>query len=133
MPTTDNKGDAMDQIKVILVDDEKEYVTALSERIQMRGMETYIAFDGEQALKMIDGKDFDVMVLDLKMPGMDGLSVLKSLKKSDSKIKVIIITGHGSDVEEEIAYNNGAFKYMQKPVVLDELIDHIKKACSGIS
>ena len=123
----------MDRIKIILVDDEKEYVTTLSERIQMRGMETTIAFDGEKAIEMVENQIFDVMVLDLKMPGIDGLSVLKAIQKTKPEIKVIIITGHGSDVEKEIAYKNGAFMYMQKPVVLDELIDHIKCACAGDS
>jgi len=119
----------MDRIKVILVDDEEEYITTLSERMNLRGMETHIAFNGEKALEMVKDQSFDVMVLDLKMPGMDGLSVLKHLKKSHPDINVIIITGHGSDIERDKAYQYGAFMYMQKPVNLDELTEHIKNAC----
>jgi DNA-binding NtrC family response regulator len=119
----------MDQIKVILVDDEVEYVTTLSERMRMRGMETHIAFDGEKALEMVKTQSFDVMVLDLKMPGIDGLTVLKSLKKSHPDINIIIITGHGSDDERKKAYEHGAFMYMQKPISLEELTEHIKNAC----
>ena len=121
----------MDRIKVILVDDEEEYVTTLSERMNIRGMETHIALDGEKALEMVKAQPFDVMVLDLKMPGIDGLTVLKSLKKSHPNINVIIITGHGSYKERDSAYRHGAFMYMQKPVNLDELTDHIKKAFSS--
>jgi len=121
----------MDRIKVILVDDEEEYVTTLSERMHIRGLETHIALDGEKALEMVKEQPFDVMVLDLKMPGIDGISVLKHLKKSHPKIKVIIVTGHGSDLERDRSYRHGAFMYMQKPVDLDELTKHIQKACTG--
>jgi len=120
----------MEPIKVILVDDEVEYITALSERLQMRGMETDLAFNGEKAIERVEEQDYDVMVLDLKMPGIDGLSVLKALNKSHPEIRVIIITGHGSDIEKDLAYQYGAFMYMQKPIVLEELIDQINIACA---
>ena len=78
------------------------------------GWKPILPLTGEKAIEMVENQDFDVMVLDLKMPGIDGLSVLKSLQKTKPEIKVIIITGHGSDVEKAIAYKNGAFMYMQK-------------------
>ena len=119
----------MDPINVILVDDEEEYVSTLSERIQMRGFNSCVASDGEQALKMIRENTYNVMVLDLRMPGMDGMTVLKAVKKTHPGIQVVMITGHGSDLDKKAALDNGAFAYMEKPVELETLIDHIKKAC----
>jgi DNA-binding NtrC family response regulator len=119
----------MNPINVILVDDEEEYVTTLSERIQMRGFNSRVAPDGEQALKMIHENTYHVMVLDLRMPGIDGMAVLKAVKKTHPEMQVVMITGHGSDLDKENALGNGAFAYMEKPVELDALIDYIKKAC----
>ena len=118
----------MKKIKILLVDDEQEFVGALSERIQMRNFNSNIAFDGEQALEIVDKDVPDVVVLDLKMPGIDGMEVLRRIKKNYPKVQVIIQTGHGSDKHEEEAKKLGAFGYFQKPVELDTLIDKIKKA-----
>jgi len=118
----------MNSIKVILVDDEQEFVTTLSERIQIRNIGTHIAFSGEQALEMVKNFSFDAMVLDLNMPGMDGLAVLKSVKKIHPEIQVIILTGHGSEADQKLTLSSGAFAYLQKPVELDTLIHHIKNA-----
>jgi two-component system, OmpR family, response regulator CpxR len=120
----------MNPINVILVDDEEEYVTTLSERIQMRGFNSHIAHDGEQALKMIRENFYNVMVLDLRMPGIDGMTVLKAVKKTHPDIQVVMITGHGGDLDRKAALDNGAFAYMEKPVELEVLVGHIKKACS---
>jgi DNA-binding response OmpR family regulator len=112
----------MSKFKVLLVDDEREYVTTLGERMEMRGFEPEIAFSGEQALGMLEHSLPDVMVLDLKMPGIDGLEVLRRVKKRYPQIQVIILTGHGSDRDEAAARRLGAFDHLQKPVDINDLV-----------
>jgi DNA-binding NtrC family response regulator len=112
----------MSKFKVLLVDDEREYVTTLGERMQMRGLDPEIAFSGEQALGMLEHSLPDVMVLDLKMPGIDGLEVLRRVKKRYPQIQVIILTGHGSDRDEAAARRLGAFDHLQKPVDINDLV-----------
>ena len=116
------------KINVLLVDDEEEFVKALSERIQMRNHGSEIALDGEQALKKIGEKRPDVMVLDLKMPGMDGIEVLRHVKKAYPELPVIILTGHGTEKDEEEALRLGAFQYLKKPVKIETLMKHVRNA-----
>ena len=122
----------MKNIKVLLVDDEKDFVNSLSERIQMRELDSKIAYDGEQALELVTDEIPDVVVLDLRMPGIDGLEVLERLKKKYPKVQVIILTGHGSDEDERIAKRLGAYDYLQKPVSIDKLIRSIKGAYQNL-
>jgi DNA-binding response OmpR family regulator len=118
----------MEKIKILLVDDEKEFVETLSERIRMREHDSDVALDGEQALKKMDDDLPDVVVLDLKMPGMDGMEVLRRIRKAYPKVQVIMLTGHGSEKDEEEARKLGAFEYLQKPVEIDTLMKKVKKA-----
>ncbi len=114
--------------KVLLVDDEKEYVETLSERLVTRNVGSYAVFDGQEALEFIDGDQPDVMVLDLKMPGINGIEVLKQTKKSNPNIEVIILTGHGSEADRETCMNLGAFAYLQKPADIEKLSSTIAEA-----
>jgi two-component system response regulator CpxR len=114
--------------KVLLVDDEREFVTALSERFIMRDMGSAVAYDGESALQMISTDEPEVMVLDLRMPGIDGIEVLRRVKKSRPDIEVIILTGHGDEKDRKICVELGAFAYLQKPVDIDLLTDTLKRA-----
>lgn len=118
----------MKKIKVMLVDDEEEFVTTLSERIQMRDFSSSVAFTGEQALHIVNDQVPDVMILDLKMPGIDGMEVLRRVKKAYPEVQVIILTGHGSEKDKKEALSLGAFGYLQKPVQIDELIKNIINA-----
>jgi DNA-binding response OmpR family regulator len=118
----------MEKIKILLVDDEQEFVETLSERIRMREHDSDVALDGEQALKKMDDDLPDVVVLDLKMPGMDGMEVLRRIRKAYPKVQVIMLTGHGSEKDEEEARKLGAFEYLQKPVEIDTLMKKVKKA-----
>jgi DNA-binding NtrC family response regulator len=122
----------MKNIKVLLVDDEKDFVNSLSERIQMRELDSKIAYDGEQALELVTDEIPDVVVLDLRMPGIDGLEVLERLKKNYPKVQVIILTGHGSDEDEKVSKRLGAYDYLQKPVSIDKLIRSIKGAYQSL-
>jgi two-component system response regulator CpxR len=114
--------------KVMLVDDEKEFVHTLSERLRTRSLESSIAYDGEQALEMIEKDLPDVMVLDLMMPGIDGIEVLRRIKRDHPEVEVIILTGHGSDREKQLAEELGAFAYLNKPVDVDLLARVMREA-----
>jgi DNA-binding response OmpR family regulator len=118
----------MEKIKILLVDDEQEFVETLSERIKMREHDSEVALDGEQALKKMEDEIPDVVVLDLKMPGIDGMEVLRRIRKAYPKVQVIMLTGHGSEKDEEEARKLGAFEYLEKPVEIDKLMKKIKKA-----
>ena len=116
-----------EEIKILLVDDEKQFVDTLAERLAMRGFSARVAYDGPQALKAVEDPT-DVIVLDLRMPGMDGVEVLRSVKKSNPQVQVIILTGHGGDAEEQTAYRMGAYNFLKKPMDIDELLNSIRMA-----
>jgi two-component system response regulator CpxR len=114
--------------KVLLVDDEREFVQTLSERLLLREMGSAVAYDGESALSLIRDDEPEVMILDLKMPGIDGIEVLRRVKKTNPDVEVIILTGHGSEADREICMKLGAFAYLQKPVDIDLLSSRLKEA-----
>ncbi len=114
--------------KVLLVDDEREFVQTLSERLMLRDMGSAVAFDGESALKLVHEDDPEVMILDLKMPGIDGIEVLRRVKDTQPGIEVIILTGHGSESDRETCMQLGAFAYLQKPVDIEVLSNTLKRA-----
>ena len=116
-----------EDIKILLVDDEKQFVDTLAERLSMRGFEARVAYDGPQALKAVE-QPTDVIVLDLRMPGMDGFEVLRNVKNSNPQVQVIILTGHGGDAEEQTAYRMGAYNFLKKPMDIDELLSSIRMA-----
>jgi DNA-binding response OmpR family regulator len=115
-------------IKVLLVDDEKAFVDTLAQRLSMRELIVDKVYDGEQALSYIKKMDPDVIVLDLKMPGLHGIEVLREIKKIKHDIQVIILTGHGTDKDEEEARKLGGFDFLRKPADIDLLLAKIKEA-----
>lgn len=114
-------------IKILLVDDEKSFVDTLAERLAMRGFVARVAYDGPEALKAVE-EPTDVIVLDLRMPGMDGFEVLRNVKKTNPLVQVIILTGHGGDAEEQTAYRMGAYSFLRKPTEIDDLLGSIRMA-----
>jgi DNA-binding response OmpR family regulator len=94
----------------------------------MRDMGSAVAYDGETALAMINEDEPEVMILDLKMPGIDGIEVLKRVKQTRPEIEVIILTGHGSEQDRATCLELGAFAYLQKPVDIELLTSTLKKA-----
>jgi len=114
--------------KLLLVDDERQFAQTLSDRLHLREIGSVIAYDGESALDIIREDEPDVMILDLKMPGIDGIEVLKRVKLTNPKIEVIILTGQGSEADREQCMNLGAFAYLEKPVDVNVLSETIKKA-----
>lgn len=118
----------MKDIKVLLVDDEEEFVQSLAERIQIREMGSDVALNGTEALSKLEEKLPDVMILDFKMPGIDGLAVLEQVKKAYPGVQVVMLTAHGTPEIEKKARKLGAFDYLQKPVPIDKLTRVIEKA-----
>jgi DNA-binding NtrC family response regulator len=114
--------------KILLVDDEKDFLDVMSERIQARGMDVTTAESAEKALESVESGGYDAIILDLMMPGMDGLQTLKAIKKKNPDLQVILLTGHAT-VEKGIeAMKLGAMDFLEKPADLDKLTEIIKKA-----
>lgn len=118
----------MDPIKILLVDDEHEFVTTLAERLELRNMKVSIAMDGETALGLAENDPPQVMVLDVMMPGLNGLEVLEKIKALDPRIQVILLTGHGATKDGIRGMQLGAFDYLIKPIDIDELIEKLNEA-----
>ena len=114
--------------KVLFVDDEKEFVQTVSERLISRDVGTYGVYDGEAALEVVNEDQPDVMVLDLKMPGLHGVEVLRRTKELAPEVEVIILTGHGTMDDMQRCMELGAFAYINKPVDIEELSATIKAA-----
>ncbi len=118
----------MTRTKVLLVDDEVEFASALAERLQIRNYDAKAAYNALEALNSIYSDKPDVVVLDMKIPGMDGLEILKTIKQFDPTIEVIILTGHGAIESVKEGLRSGAFEYIMKPVDIGELTSKIDKA-----
>lgn len=114
--------------KVLLVDDEREFVETLSERLQLRDIGASVVYDGEQAMESLAQDQPEVVVLDLRMPGVDGIEVLGMIKDKYPQVKVIVLTGHGSARDREKCLELGAFAFLQKPVDLEELAEVMRQA-----
>jgi CheY-like chemotaxis protein len=119
--------------RVLLVDDEREFVQTLSERLMIRDVCSVVAYDGESALECVCNDGPEVMILDLKMPGMSGIEVLRRAKKECPEIQVIIVTGHGTETERKICMELGAFACFQKPVDIDTLCRTLREAADKAS
>jgi len=114
--------------RVLLVDDEREFVQTLSERLSLRDIGSAVAFDGESAIKLVQDDQPEVMILDLKMPGVDGIEVLRQVKSTRPEVEVIILTGHGSEEDRKRCMELGAFAYLNKPVDIDVLSRELRAA-----
>jgi two-component system response regulator CpxR len=114
--------------KLLLVDDERKFAQTLSERLSLRDIGSLVAYDGESALKLIKEEEPEVMILDVKMPGIDGIEVLRRVKETNPAIEVIILTGHGTEADRQRCMELGAFSYLEKPVNVNVLSETIKKA-----
>lgn len=117
-----------ESIKLLFVDDEKGFVNVISKRLSKRNIAVSKAYSGSMALQAIRNSKFDVAVLDLKMEDMDGIEVLKILKKMAPNIVVIMLTGHGSETAAREGIQFGAFDYLTKPCDFEELVEKINEA-----
>lgn len=118
----------MASFRVLIVDDEEDFVETIVKRLRDRGLTVDGVNSGTEALSLLDNKDFDVVILDVKMPGMDGIETLREMKKKKPLTEVIMLTGHGS-VESGIqGLQLGAYNYVMKPCPLDELLAQMTQA-----
>jgi len=118
----------MDRLRVLLVDDEEELVSTLTERLMLREIDAEGVFTGADALSRIQDTEFDVVVVDVMMPGMGGLEVMRAIKALRPKVQVILLTGRGSEKESAIGIKEGAFDYLVKPVNIESLITKMREA-----
>jgi len=116
------------KINVLLVDDEKNFVEFLAERLQLRDFNVLTAFSGDEAINLVKENDFDVIVLDVQMPGKNGVETLKEIKKIEQLSQVIMLTGHATVKTAIQGMKNGAFDYLMKPTDTNELIEMMNKA-----
>ena len=119
----------MDSFRVLIVDDEEDFLETLVNRLGKRGIDTTGVTSGEKALEMMNQKLFDVIILDIKMPGgIDGIEALREMKKIQPLAEVILLTGHAS-VETSIeGMKLGAFDYLLKPIKLEDLLVKMAEA-----
>ncbi|OQX65034.1 MAG: two-component system response regulator [Desulfococcus sp. 4484_242] len=116
------------KIRVLLVDDEKDFVDALAERLSMRNYDVTVALRGEEALDKLRQYNFDVVILDVRMPGIDGNEVLSEIKRIKPLTEVIMLTGHAT-VESAIeGMKQGAYDYLIKPCETEDLVTKINRA-----
>ena len=114
--------------KVLLVDDEADFLTTLAERLEARGLKVSTAASGEDAVGKVDDQNFDLIVLDLAMPGIDGLETLKQIKAKQPDAEIIMLSGQGSIKTSIEAMKLGADDFLEKPVNISDLMARISEA-----
>lgn len=117
-------------IRILLIDDEAQFVATMAKRLRKRGFSVLEADSGREGLRQLEGDPVDVVVLDVGMPDMDGIQVLREIKMHFPRVQVLMLTGH-ADMEVAISgMAMGAFDYLMKPVELNVLVGKIQAACS---
>jgi DNA-binding NtrC family response regulator len=113
---------------ILLVDDEEQFLKVLSQRLEGRGMKVDTSTSGEEALKRVEGKDFDAIILDLAMPGMSGIETLQRIRSENPDVQIIMLTGHGSVEKGVEAIKAGAVDFLEKPADLNKIMAKIAEA-----
>lgn len=115
-------------VKVLVVDDEEDYTNSLAQRLETRSFEVCTAYNGDDAITRVRGEDFDVIILDVLMPGKTGIEALREIKQLRPITEVIMLTGHAT-VETAIeGMKLGAYDYLMKPTEIEDLVEKITKA-----
>jgi DNA-binding NtrC family response regulator len=115
-------------VRVMIVDDEKDFVEMLSLRLKEVGEKVATAYSGNECLETLENTETDVVILDIKMPGMDGIETLKEIKKRFPLVEVIMLTGHGTTETAVEGMKRGAFDYLLKPADFDDLLTKLEGA-----
>ena len=118
----------MRNIRILVVDDESPFLEAIVERLQLRNFQANGVSSGEDAIALLRRESFDMVLLDVKMPSSSGLTVIKNIKNEWPDQQVVLITGHGSSQDAEKGIELGAFKYLMKPVNIDDLTEILQTA-----
>lgn len=122
----------MENIRLLLVDDEVDFRQTIAKRLTKRGIAPEEAGNGKECLSILDTKPMDVVVLDVKMPGMNGIEVLEHIKEKHPETEIILLTGHASTRDGVAGIKSGAFDYLSKPVEVEHLIGKIRQAYEKI-
>jgi len=118
----------MTKVRVLIVDDEQELVSALAERLSLRGFETRGVTDGAAALERLRAEPFDVVLADVKMPGLGGIDLVRTINAERPELPVILLTGASSALDAASGSTLGAFDYLVKPVKIDDLVRVLRAA-----
>jgi DNA-binding NtrC family response regulator len=121
----------MAKATVLLVDDEEDFTATLSERMEARGLDVDVTSNGQEALSQVEQKSYDAVVLDLAMPGMNGIETLKKLIAKKPDLQVILLTGRATVRDGVEAMASGAVEVLEKPADLDALLKNIEKASAN--
>jgi DNA-binding response OmpR family regulator len=116
------------KIRVLLIDDEEEFILALSRRLEFRGYNCKTAGDGESGIRLVENETFDIALIDLMMPGLNGLDTLKQIKTMNQEMPVILLTGNRPVKDGMAGMRMGAFDYLIKPLDINALIEKIELA-----
>ncbi|HUV49986.1 MAG TPA: response regulator [Anaerolineae bacterium] len=112
----------MQEIRMLLVDDEDDFRTTLAKRLKLRKVNITDVASGNEAIELVKQNSFDVAVIDVKMPGIDGIETLKQIKQIQPAIEIVMLTGHASIGSGMEAMKLGAYDYVMKPCDIDELL-----------
>jgi len=115
-------------VKILIVDDEKDFVEMFSLRLNRQGEKVSAAYSGQEALDLLEKTKIDVVILDIRMPGMDGIETLKKIKARHPLIEVILLTGHGSTETAVEGMKSGAFDYLMKPADFEDISEKLTNA-----
>ncbi|MCP4566204.1 MAG: response regulator [FCB group bacterium] len=118
----------MDNFRVLLIDDEEELVSTLAERLDYRGISADYAISGDMALEKLQESSYDIVLIDLKLPGLSGDELLTVIHKSYPNLPALMITGHGSGEAGDFVKPEGAYSLLQKPINISALIEKMKEA-----
>lgn len=116
-------------MKVLLVDDQTRFVSILTRRLNMRGIDAECAFSPEEALQLVETTRYDIAVLDIKMPGLSGIELRRQLHRKDESMKFIFLTGHASETDYKAGMKEASF-FLPKPLNIDKLIEAIQQTMS---
>ena len=116
------------KIKILLVDDESEFVDTLAERLEARNFNTSVAYSGDNALELCKNHEFDIIILDVLMPGIGGIETLKCIKKMLPLVQVIMLTGNATVGNAILGMKHGAYDFLMKPIEIEELLQKINDA-----
>lgn len=115
-------------VKILIVDDEKDFVEMFSLRLTRQGEKVSAVYSGQEALDLLEKTKIDVVILDIRMPGMDGIETLKKIKASYPLVEVILLTGHGSTETAVEGMKEGAFDYLMKPADFEDISEKLINA-----
>lgn len=118
----------MMKTRILIVDDEKEFVDSLSERLVIRNYDVMTSLNGKDAIEKVQGHDFDVVILDVAMPEMDGIAALREIKRIKPLTEIIMLTGHGTIESAVEGMKLGAYDYLMKPCETEDLVSKLNKA-----